>query len=393
MNNTVKALVSRGLDTEKATELSEQGITLSELKQKDNNELLELGLDLSFIDKIRLEKRPPIQNETIINLFLEVDYCCTLCRKRNLSLVIHHITPWNESRSHDIENLIVLCLNCHGEAHTKREIGKNLTPDILRAHKIEWVKLVSEMKSNNARGIASHVDNQWHYFNLLRLFEFFDTEGIDTTKTKYFNQLLLKKWVDENGNFTFDDPKRYWLNFGGGYIVCLHLKELFGVLISRKEMKTINDLWDKQKIIANLKVGDFFLMQGAFSFRCDEEKNVYVRRKYNDIVVSSKVDSYYFNSESAGFILSGRKVKTIVGVVRGIENEGGNLVVTCTSLAIGDVVEKIESGRATVFSYNSDEYDELDEEESGEFEVITTAVNVDGVVVFEKGIKPISTIE
>ena len=50
MNKTVKALISRGLSSDKAIFLVEQGETIESLKQKTKDELSALGLDNMFIE-------------------------------------------------------------------------------------------------------------------------------------------------------------------------------------------------------------------------------------------------------------------------------------------------------------------------------------------------------
>lgn len=69
---------------------------------------------------------------------------CCVCRDRSQGIIVHHIDEFSDSRSHAEDNLVVLCLNHHGEAHTKRELQLNLTPERLRKLKARWLKDVKQ---------------------------------------------------------------------------------------------------------------------------------------------------------------------------------------------------------------------------------------------------------
>jgi len=50
-------------------------------------------------------------------LFQECDSCCPLCGEDDVAkLQIHHIKPYAETGTHDPEQMLVLCANCHAEA-------------------------------------------------------------------------------------------------------------------------------------------------------------------------------------------------------------------------------------------------------------------------------------
>jgi hypothetical protein len=58
--------------------------------------------------------------------------CCVCRRDISLGIIVHHIEEYSDSRSHVEDNLVVLCLNHHGEAHTTRELQLNLNRERLR---------------------------------------------------------------------------------------------------------------------------------------------------------------------------------------------------------------------------------------------------------------------
>ena len=47
---------------------------------------------------------------------------CCICRDKNQAVIVHPIEEYSVSRSHAEDNLVVLCLNHHGAAHTKRKL-------------------------------------------------------------------------------------------------------------------------------------------------------------------------------------------------------------------------------------------------------------------------------
>ena len=55
--------------------------------------------------------------------WLSDDTCC-ICREREKGIQIHHINE--DPRDHSVENLAVLCLECHDEVHKKGGSTRNL---------------------------------------------------------------------------------------------------------------------------------------------------------------------------------------------------------------------------------------------------------------------------
>ena len=83
-------------------------------------------------------------------LLFESRYTCCVCRDISGGIIVHHIEKYSESHSHDEDNLVVLCLNCHGEAHTTRELQLNLNRDRLRQSKKLWLERVKQLDNREA---------------------------------------------------------------------------------------------------------------------------------------------------------------------------------------------------------------------------------------------------
>lgn len=148
---TFNALMARGFDSEAAHRLTQAGYTLNSLKQLNAKQLLDLNIPSELIKILLQEPRPPIPSETLNKVLYESRMTCCVCRDRSQGIIVHHIQEYSSSRSHAEDNLVVLCLNHHGEAHTKRELQLNLTPERLHEFKKRWLKDVKQYDHREAQ--------------------------------------------------------------------------------------------------------------------------------------------------------------------------------------------------------------------------------------------------
>jgi hypothetical protein len=71
----------------------------------------------SVRDKVRVTMgREHIPAEIRRAVLCEAGHRCSIPTCRYPEVEIHHIVPWELRKSHDFENLIALCANCHGRA-------------------------------------------------------------------------------------------------------------------------------------------------------------------------------------------------------------------------------------------------------------------------------------
>ena len=126
MKNTVAALMARSFSVKKATSLAESGLTVTKLQTMQTGELTALGFSPTEIEAVRKGGRPPIPSETLSKLLFDNRYQCCICRDPSKPFIVHHIDEWSNSRSHKIDNLIVLCLEHHNKAHSKSTLSQNL---------------------------------------------------------------------------------------------------------------------------------------------------------------------------------------------------------------------------------------------------------------------------
>ena len=155
--------MERGFDSETANRLVKEGYTLSSLTTLDEKTLSSLNISEELVDIIRKGKRPPIPSETMNKLLFESGWACCVCGKTSGGIIVHHIEKYSESHSHDEDNLVVLCLNHHGEAHTKRELGINLTPDRLRASKKLRLERVKQL--HNREPLSANPEYSYESIN------------------------------------------------------------------------------------------------------------------------------------------------------------------------------------------------------------------------------------
>lgn len=159
---TLNALMERGFDSETANRLEKGGYTLSSLTTLDEKTLSSLNISEELLDIIRKGKRPPIPSETMNKLLFESGWACCVCGKTSGGIIVHHIEKYSESHSHDEDNLVVLCLNHHGEAHTTRELDLNLTQDRLRQFKKLWLERV---KQSDREALSANPEYSYQSIN------------------------------------------------------------------------------------------------------------------------------------------------------------------------------------------------------------------------------------
>ena len=168
-------LLKYGISEDLIDKIIAKGFTKTKLEIMKNEELKKVFLD-SEIDIIKERLcRQPIPDNIYNRLVQETELHCPFCwnLKEDPPIVIHHIGPYNETQDNSYNNLIVLCLNHHGEVHTKREISQNNYPRIkLLTRKEEWIEALKEFKAGNraAPGVESELFIQKSKIDILQNF-------------------------------------------------------------------------------------------------------------------------------------------------------------------------------------------------------------------------------
>lgn len=102
-------------------------------------------------------------------LFLGRHTCC-ICHEKNKDVQIHHIDGNNSNN--DVNNLAVLCLDCHSKVTGTRGLGKSYSPLELRRYKHEWERIVKKKYAfpsvTRAKPIPK-IEKQLFIFEIKRL--------------------------------------------------------------------------------------------------------------------------------------------------------------------------------------------------------------------------------
>ena len=87
-----------------------------------------------------MTKRMAIPDILAAEVMFASDRTCCVCRFEKHKTVVHHI---DEDPSNNIfDNLSVICLHCHSDAHSKGAFVRSLTPDLIRLYNSSWRKIV-----------------------------------------------------------------------------------------------------------------------------------------------------------------------------------------------------------------------------------------------------------
>ncbi len=231
-----------------------------------------IGLSESEIQSLR-NARPPIPQETVIKLLHESKRTCCVCRDSKRPVVIHHIIEWSSSHDHSESNLVVLCLDHHDAAHTKKALSLSLSPDQIRRHKAKWLDQVKYEDAKAILGLASVEGARWDYINHNRLFELATKIGVKLQKHKFFRELSIYGLVHSSGlliphnHWTVGTPKFYLYDVGEGMLLYTYTSSILESVLSSLPLIDLTNRWSKQEILSLVKPNTWLALQSAFYFK------------------------------------------------------------------------------------------------------------------------------
>jgi len=345
MKGTQKALMARGIDSMQATKIANNGWTLKKLKHENEDSLRAIGLNDEFIRKLLKEPRPPIPNDTLMNVLFANRYQCCICRDPSQSIIVHHIDEWSISKSHNINNLAVLCLDHHDKAHSKKTLSQNLDVKSLQAAKQKWEE---EVKQFDAEAIlkAMRLDySNWNFINELRVFEIAKTLGFKFNRFERFEDLVALGIVQSDGLPTPVRNETLYYMYEGPDILAryFYVTKVFHAVIHRLAVVNISDYLDKGTLGFAVVPGDFIFVQGAHTFSpTTNKKSGQGRsqicegvRKANGVEVRFTFDRWEATSSSAKTCwLMGTRNQGSLIQVKDLSREGGRLIIRGTVLGI-----------------------------------------------------------
>jgi hypothetical protein len=86
------------------------------------------------------KERVPIPDDIAAAVMFASDRTCCVCRLEKHKVQIHHIDE--DPSNNTIENLAVICPNCHTDAHTTGPFVRNLSPELIRLYNSSWCEIV-----------------------------------------------------------------------------------------------------------------------------------------------------------------------------------------------------------------------------------------------------------
>lgn len=287
--------------------------------------------------------KTPSKIETEL-LYQSARTCC-VCRTPKLPVQVHHIDQ-NPSNN-DIENLIVLCTNCHDEAHTKHDLSQNLNANRLKAFRTKWHNEVLEKSSRAMLPSGNLSQAMWTFVNHQRLPHVMRSADIEFDQ--YLKELLTEdNIIDQLGipifpkkeinkihktiydYFSWDNSQR--LHF-------LYTKAIDDIILNLNPIE-IGAIWSKKEIIDLVSPGNLiFCMKGMYFKSAnivDGEEDRYVYSCSKGVEVRFYANTRHMYGNSALYnSFSGHKFVATLLLVKNIGSENGKLVIDCTPLALG----------------------------------------------------------
>ncbi|MCE8032180.1 HNH endonuclease [Billgrantia tianxiuensis] len=297
---------------------------------------------------------PTLKNK----LLYESQYCCAICQKSGCQ--IHHIDQDHSNNTED--NLIVLCVAHHDEAHTMRTMSNNLDARALRHAKSEWTKQV-----RNSRTLAATLEGQtkntkngwlsvgvsWGYINHKRVAEMSDIGAISNKGQRLLKYCLDKEMVDENAiiikplnssmsNSFIRNSVYNWFDFGDDQ----RLHALYSEMVDQISRNTNvihlePSTWTKARVRSLVRPGGLiFFNKGVYFKSIDETQENDHRRCQtfkNKVHVEFYVDTIdMFGATSKTVSFQGHQTCAALLLVKSLgERDDGGLVLSCTPLALG----------------------------------------------------------
>ncbi|AKM41145.1 hypothetical protein NL30_15250 [Burkholderia contaminans] len=161
-------MLGMGIDSATADRLIENGFNAKSLKTLPETGLRDLGLTQSQIENVIGAGRTPIPEDILNTVLFKSKWVCCICRDPKKAVIVHHLSPWAKSRSHALDNLVILCLEHHGEAHTIHQLALNLTPDRIKNARDRWYALAEASNHNEANRLADLIADDHRLFSVHR---------------------------------------------------------------------------------------------------------------------------------------------------------------------------------------------------------------------------------
>jgi hypothetical protein len=245
----------------------------------------------------------------------------------------------------------VLCLNCHGDAHARREPGQNLTPERVRKYKADWEQEVQKEATRAILRLPKVEGANWDYINHNRLFRLAHQFGIKPSETlnilPEFALLRGHNVISEQGTINgvqqwrdVSSPDYFLYEFGEGMFLYSYTSKLLEAVIQRIGVIDISG-FSPAEMHELIEDGTMIFLQGRLYFKKESKGNEgagQTRRVHGTIggvKISGTFDGWECTSSSSkNDRPRGMKVASLVGIVSGSDLAGDNpsLQISCPGI-------------------------------------------------------------
>ena len=146
----------------------------------------------------------PIPTDVAALVLFKADRKCCVCRAENKPIQIHHID--GDKQNNRIENLSVLCLDCHTDTQIHGGFHRKLTPELVTLYRDNWNTIVEKERLTamvtlykepasikNMEIITSIIEDLTERKEYVLLAMFYHNVGNKELRDKYTGIALSKK--------------------------------------------------------------------------------------------------------------------------------------------------------------------------------------------------------
>lgn len=299
--------------------------------------------------------RPKIPPSLQREVCYESAYACAICQKHTIQL--HHI---DQNSSNNVkDNLIALCQEHHGEAHTERKLTVSLTAQRLKDIKKRWEsEVVARRKdmvtvSYQAQSAGNFLGSgvSWGYINHRRVAGLLTPQLISEVDQSDYNLCLSLGLVDKRGIIIPELPKSQSatylrstiydrFTFGNDHRVHSLYSGFVDVISRAANLVHVDShSWSKSWIKQFISPGQFVYMNRGCYFRgieaSDDNCIRGVRTFKNSISFEWIVETYdMFGTSSISVSFSGHKSCAAIVFVKSVDYSDG-VKIDCSPIAMG----------------------------------------------------------